>query len=70
MTIKQLDDKYNFNRRKIEKNSKLSYGTVINFFAESCNSIRTARAIINVLPITHEERSALIESIFAPDANN
>ena len=67
MTIKQLDEKYSFSRRKAGKNSKLSYSTVINFFSGNCNSIRTAKAIINVLPITPEERSSLIESMFAPD---
>ena len=68
MTLQTLKDKYGFNIARISRMSKLSQLTVHKFFSGKNSTIKTASAIINVLPITQEERSALIESLFEPKA--
>lgn len=70
MTIKQLNDKYSFSRTMASERSGVSYYSVINFLRGRACTVKTARAIINALPITPEERSSLIESMFAPDAKD
>lgn len=69
MTVKELDAKYRFSLKKISEDSGLTYATVTKIIrrkpAEGM-TIRNARRIINALPITPEERAALIESLFAP----
>ena len=68
MTLQTLKDKYGFNIARISRMSKLSQLTVHKFFSGKNSTIKTASAISNVLPITTEERSALIESLFEPKA--
>ena len=70
MYLQTLNDKYGFNIARISRMAKLSNITVHKFFSGENSTLKTASAIINVLPITPEERSSLIESMFAPDANN
>lgn len=69
MTLKDLDKKYNFNLKRLSEASGVTYGTVVKNTRRKWSggmTIRNARRIINVLPITPEERAALIESLFAP----
>lgn len=68
MTLQTLNDKYGFNVARISRMAKLSYLTVLKFFSGKNSTLKTASAIINVLPITPEERAALIESLFKPKA--
>ena len=68
MTIEQLNSKYNFSRKMASEKSGVSYYSVVNFFRGRTCTLKTASAIINVLPITPEERAALIESLFEPKA--
>lgn len=66
MTIKDLDNKYRFCRKKISEDSGVNYATVKNFIRGDSVRIKTASAIINALPISQLERAALIESLFSP----
>lgn len=68
MTMQTLNDKYGFNVARISRMAKLSDLTVRKFFSGKNSTLKTASAIINVLPITPEERAALIESLFEPKA--
>ena len=70
MYLQTLNDKYGFNIARISRMAKLSNLTVYRFFSGKHSTLKTASAIINVLPITPEERSSLIESMFAPDAKD
>lgn len=66
MTIQQLDDKHCFNWRRVAKDANVSYLTALNFSHGESVRVKTARAIINALPISQIERAALIESLFSP----
>ena len=68
MTLQTLNDKYGFNLSRISRKAQLNTLTVRQFFAGKNSTLKTASAIINVLPITPEERAALIESLFEPKA--
>lgn len=68
MTLQALSDKYDFNLTRLARKARLSTLTVRRFFGGDPVTIKTASAIINVLPITPEERAALIESLFEPKA--
>lgn len=72
VTLRELDAKYRFSLKKISKDSGITYETVTKIIrrkpAEGM-TVRNARRIINALPITLEERAALIESLFAPEMN-
>lgn len=67
MTINDLDRKYRFCRKKISEDSGINYATVKNFVRGSSVTVKTAAAIINVLPITALERAELIATMFQPD---
>lgn len=67
MTIQQLDEKYEFSRTKTAADSGVSYPAVIRFFQGAPATVKTAAAIINVLPITAIERAELIATMFQPD---
>lgn len=66
MTLQTLDEKYGFNLTRIARKARLSTLTVRRFFCDESVTVKTASAIINVLPITPEERAALIQSLFKP----
>ena len=68
MTLQTLNDKYGFNLSRISRKAQLNVLTVRQFFSGKNSTLKTASAIINVLPITPEERAALIESLFEPKA--
>lgn len=68
MNLQTLNDKYGFNIARISRMTKLSQLTVHKFFYGKNSTLKTASAIINVLPITPEERAALLESLFEPKA--
>ena len=68
MTLQALSNKYDFNLKRLARKARLSYLTVRRFFEGDPVTLKTASAIINVLPITPEERAALIESLFEPKA--
>lgn len=68
MTLQTLNDKYGFNVARISRLTKLSQLTVHKFFSGKNSTLKTASAIINVLPITPEERAALLDSLFEPKA--
>lgn len=66
MTIKELDAKYHFSRTAIAKDSGVSYATVKNFINGDNTRVDVAARLINALPITPNERTALIETMFEP----
>ena len=68
MTLQALNNKYDFNQTRLARKARLSLLTVRRFFEGGSVTIKTASAIINVMPITPEERAALIESLFEPKA--
>ena len=68
MTLQALNNKYDFNLTRLARKARLSLLTVRRFFEGGSVTIKTASAIINVMPITPEERSALIENLFEPKA--
>lgn len=67
MTIQQLDDKHCFNWRRVAKDANVAYLTALHFSYGESVSMRTARAIINALPISQIERAELIATMFQPD---
>lgn len=68
MTLHDLSNKYDFNLTRLARKARLSLLTVRRFFEGGSVTIKTASAIINVMPITPDERAALIESLFEPKA--
>lgn len=69
MTIKELDSKYQFSIKKIADDSGVTYPTVTRIIRRKGNqtaNINTLAKIINALPITPNERTALIETMFEP----
>lgn len=66
MTIKNLDEKYHFCRTAIAKDAGVSYATIKSFIRGENVRVNIAAKIINALPITPNERTALIETMFSP----
>ncbi len=69
MTIQELNDKYSFNWRKVAKDADTAYLTALNYFHGKHTNLNTTRAIVNALPITADERQALIMSMFERKGN-
>lgn len=65
-TLQKLKEKYLFNEKQLSKRCGLACNTVHVFFNGGNTRIGNVKKIINVLPITPEERTALIESLFSP----
>lgn len=66
MTIQMLDEKYKFRRTHVAEVANVSVPRVKTFLKGESETVKTAAAIINALPITPIERAALIETMFQP----
>lgn len=69
MTFRELDAKYRFSLKKVSEDSGMTYETVQRILRREENptgNIKTLAKIINALPITPNERTALIETMFSP----